>query len=669
MADIAHPSPFFQPSTPQLTVEQQTPGGRRVQVQKKVEVEEQKSGLVGCAANLVNAIVGSGIVGIPYAIKQSGFLAGIVLVILCAFLTEKSLRLLVATAKHVHCPSYETTAEAAFGVAGFRFVAINMLIMAYGAMLSYLMIVKECFSALFGVDPENVPVRRSILLVISLAVQFPLSTKRDMADLAFTSRLSVIIDTLLVFFVACNAPWASSLERIGGTTGLFQDVVRYDTLFVGLGVLSFAFVCQHSAFIIAGSLEKPTIARWSIVTKSALALCGFLALLCGVSGYVGFLDETRGNVLQNLPSDSWTASVARAMLGCTMLFVYPLESFVARHVCVVLLFAGRRAHEGDDSTILNRRDRRVGLTALLYLSAVIPAAIFDDLGPVLAVSGAIGGSSLSYIGPGLVFLGVHGDRFINLVEKSWFADLVAGDRGNTGGPRDAASRKPNEETPLIDDMSEEGVLEKVDDNEVRTTQVPFFIFLTKWCTWYLCGMPIWYFLAQQGRNGLEKHARDMAMRSPHPIRIGDVEYSSTQVTRLDQRETVDDLTVNDSTSSSLGMQLTRHNSLVGSKSDPSRLPASSPAALRLGKPPPCPPIIIRAGVAGGGVGINQMLGKELLKLNKQEKKKVFAVEKDPQEAPATIGDFGVAIFYMLLGLLALVAGIVSLTASDTTNIT
>ena len=92
-------SPFFAPSTPTVVVVQQTPGGTRRPVRQKETVQEKKSGILGCTANLVNAIVGSGIVGIPFAIKEVGFVAGILLVILCAILTEKSLRLLIATAK------------------------------------------------------------------------------------------------------------------------------------------------------------------------------------------------------------------------------------------------------------------------------------------------------------------------------------------------------------------------------------------------------------------------------------------------------------------------------------------------------------------------------------------------------------------------------------------
>lgn len=61
--------------------------------------------------------------------RQAGFVTGIFLIVLCAIATEKSLRLLIFTAKHIHVGSYETLAEACFGIVGFRFIAINMFIM------------------------------------------------------------------------------------------------------------------------------------------------------------------------------------------------------------------------------------------------------------------------------------------------------------------------------------------------------------------------------------------------------------------------------------------------------------------------------------------------------------------------------------------------------------
>ena len=48
-----------------------------------------KSGIFGTSSNLVNSIVGAGIIGIPYAFKQSGLVAGVLLLILVAYMTGK----------------------------------------------------------------------------------------------------------------------------------------------------------------------------------------------------------------------------------------------------------------------------------------------------------------------------------------------------------------------------------------------------------------------------------------------------------------------------------------------------------------------------------------------------------------------------------------------------
>jgi solute carrier family 38 (sodium-coupled neutral amino acid transporter), member 11 len=539
--------------------------------------EEHKSSVLGTAANLVNAIIGCGIVGIPYAMAQCGIAAGVPLVLFVAVLTEKSLRLLIETAAYVQAGSYETLAESCFGRLGFRFVAMNMFITSYGAMVAYLMIVKDCFAGLLLAGHEEyntATVRRSLLLVISLATVVPLACRRDMADLAVTSRLNVLIDTTIVAIVAVNAVLYrhylrqdvddnNSLNSInstaiailyqkltgenvdgegiegGATDGSLgsissipsnrplgplwgvQGVVHWQTIFVGLGVMSFAFVCQHAAFIIAGSLQQPR--QWSTVTRLALGACALLALACGIFGFYGYRDDTKGNVLDNLHPNAASTHLAKLLLGTTMLFVYPLESMVARHVCVTLLFDGRAAHEGNhDAYLLQRRDRRVLLTLAVYVAAIVPAALFDDLGPVLALTGAIGGSCLSYIGPGAVFLGVHGARFRALVRQSWWRGQGSGDSSTAATFADAVTattyanaepstigavvgKEPNsvtlsirlhgEQSPLLTPNPLGPTKHQKDTEELMTLQ-PLSVFGR--LLWIATGMPLWLWVADLG---------------------------------------------------------------------------------------------------------------------------------------------------------------------------
>lgn len=55
-----------------------------------LSLPKKKSSILGASSNLVNSIVGAGIIGIPYALRMSGLWAGVVLLILVAALTGES---------------------------------------------------------------------------------------------------------------------------------------------------------------------------------------------------------------------------------------------------------------------------------------------------------------------------------------------------------------------------------------------------------------------------------------------------------------------------------------------------------------------------------------------------------------------------------------------------
>ena len=504
-----------------------------------------------------------------------------------------------------------------------------------------------------GQDP--VLLKRTALLVISLVVALPLSCKRDMADLAQTSKLNVFIDTTLVALVAWNAPFLQTPAPVVEADGTVHEHhynmwIHMDTIFVGLGVLSFAFVCQHSAFIIAGSLDNPTVSRWGKVTSGSLTFCCLLALCCGITGYLGYRENTKGNILENLDATSTSANLARAMLSTTMLFVYPLESFVTRHVLIVLLFSGRAAHDGDDHAILSRRDRRIGLTTVLYILAIIPAALANDLGSVLAFTGALGGSCLSYIGPGVVYLAVHGERFLQLAQQAWRNGDSSTDSSNASSSVEegitviapATEERPAiavETTPLVGSVEvvQASKNEPNDPEDLSPVDENFVVHgLWNNLTWYMLGMPFWCAIAKFGKAKLQDHVHDLALKSPHPIRIGDVEYSRMLIKMSGKEE--------------LGARLKelyRDKSLSASANSLRQVELAHSASLGV------------SGQESERNNINQQIGRGLLE---QQRKKAAkrSLEEDPQQAPPTWLDFYVAVCLILLGFVALFAGIGSI---------
>jgi len=456
----------------------------------------KKSGIFGASANLVNTIVGAGIIGIPYSLRQCGLIAGVFLLILVGYLTDKSLRMIVETAsfhpklRTRQVLSFEDMMRYPYGRLGWGFILFNMFILAYGAMIAYLIIIKDTVPTILGLaegSEGSFVEREMVMIATSLIVILPLSLQRDMASLAVTSLLSVTADVILVGFVAAFSPIKSTVADAGGFGEVLRDDWLNPTLFVGLGIVSTAMACQHSAFIVSGSLQKITVKRWGSVTFRSISCATILCLILGVCGYLGFLDETEGDVLNNFPAHSRESNGARALLAITMFFTYPMEAFVARHVFVKLMYNGNMDGEVVPETGAFRPEflcfsRRYFLTLGIYALTLIPALLLDDLGPVLSITGSLGASCLSYIAPGMVFFGVNGDVFLSYIGK-----LLAKHRGTESTTGDI-------ELPVAGDAN----------TTMQPSQPVFVQEGSKPWWWFPCLMPIWVGLASSGQATMKE---------------------------------------------------------------------------------------------------------------------------------------------------------------------
>lgn len=176
------------------------------------------------------------------------------------------------------------------------------------------------------------------MLCTSLVIIVPLSMLRDISQLATTSFLSITADAVLVVIVLSYSPVQDSVQDHGGFGQVVKDYWMNTRVFIGLGVLSTAMACQHTAFLISGTLEDCTMPRWGTVTGRSLLLATLLSMLLGLFGYLGYLENTEGDILNNFEGGSMAVNAARILLAITMFFTYPMELFVARHVLVQVRF-------------------------------------------------------------------------------------------------------------------------------------------------------------------------------------------------------------------------------------------------------------------------------------------------------------------------------------------
>ena len=375
-----------------------------------------KSSIPLAISNFLNSIVGAGIIGIPFAMRHTGLCMGLVLLSLVAGLTNASVQMLVKLGQQLKVNDYEKLASKIFGPRGFTLLCVLMFLLAFGAMLAYCIIIGDVVPDILGLESTS-EVRSWSIVVCSLFSMLPLSLLKDMSSLAFTSSISVLADVVLVFVILIFSPVSTSLAAAGGFWSVVgNSMIRPKTVFAGLGAMSFAFVCHHSSFFVYGSLANPTEKRWVFVTRTSVGSAFTMCLLLGFVGYLGFLDETEGDILNNFADEgsqtgSQTAlTLGRIMLALTMVFTYPMESFVARHAVCCLWW-------GEEETSRISDKRRYIVTIVLYLCALALSLAFSDLGFVLELTGAISASFLAYILPPAMYLCVHAQEFNSVVRQ------------------------------------------------------------------------------------------------------------------------------------------------------------------------------------------------------------------------------------------------------------
>jgi sodium-coupled neutral amino acid transporter 11 len=165
-------------------------------------------------------------------------------------------------------------------------------------------------------------------------------------------------------------------------------------VFQAIGVISFAFVCHHNSLLIYGSLKKPTLDRFAIVTHYSTGISMVMCLAMALAGFLTFGSKTEGNVLNNFPSDNVMANVARFCFGLNMLTTLPLEAFVCRSVMTTYYFPDEPFNP----------NRHLLFTSSLVVTAMVLALITCDLGAVFELIGATSASALAYIFPPLCYV-------------------------------------------------------------------------------------------------------------------------------------------------------------------------------------------------------------------------------------------------------------------------
>ena len=89
-----------------------------------LESARPKSSMRSAFMNMANSIIGAGIIGQPYAIRQAGLFTGVVLLIGLTIVVDWTIRMIVKNCKLSGTNSYQATMEHCFGKSGLIAISV-----------------------------------------------------------------------------------------------------------------------------------------------------------------------------------------------------------------------------------------------------------------------------------------------------------------------------------------------------------------------------------------------------------------------------------------------------------------------------------------------------------------------------------------------------------------
>ncbi|ORY94407.1 transmembrane amino acid transporter protein-domain-containing protein [Syncephalastrum racemosum] len=277
--------------------------------------------------NLVNATVGAGIMGLPYAVSRAGFAVGIAASIWVALLSQLGLYMLIVAGKRARIYKFAMLVEHVMGRFGYHFLNFMILIQAGGSCVSYFILLGDTIPILLERYLPQFPILHSRALVmatIGTCCILPLNMRRSIGALARWSMLSVLCLPIIVMTILLRAP---EYYRRAHTPGEWPqlDWVGSD-VFGALGIMAFAFSCSQVAFNNFLTLRDQSSVSWCQSTALSTCMSWTVSMVFAVIGYLCFGEGVQSNLFMNFDADDVVVNVGRFALGFSMIFSIPYVS-------------------------------------------------------------------------------------------------------------------------------------------------------------------------------------------------------------------------------------------------------------------------------------------------------------------------------------------------------
>ncbi|KAK8230634.1 transmembrane amino acid transporter protein-domain-containing protein [Phyllosticta capitalensis] len=396
---------------------------------------------VSSVINLVNTILGAGLLAMPHALSQMGILLGVIVIVWAGLTAGFGLYLQTRCAKYLDrgSSSFAALSKITYPNAAVVFDAA-IAIKCFGVGVSYLIIIGDLMPGVVkGFSEGSVPgflIDRQFWITAFMLIVIPLSYLRRIDSLKYTSIIALISISYLVILVLAHFIKGDTMDERGDIR-----VVAWSGPVAALSVfpvIVFAYTCHQNMFSILNEIFDNSHFRTTAVVGASIGMACVLYILVGITGYLSYGDHVTGNIV-SMYEPSASSTIGRLAIVILVMFSYPLQVHPCRasvdaviswrpirksstrnaspspsrnnqHLSAPLLGTPKPSNGGVGSSPLQPPKaepmselRFAVITTVIIVFSYVVAMTVSSLEKVLAYVGSTGSTAISFILPGIFY--------------------------------------------------------------------------------------------------------------------------------------------------------------------------------------------------------------------------------------------------------------------------
>ncbi|KAJ1271343.1 hypothetical protein BS78_06G121700 [Paspalum vaginatum] len=362
---------------------------------ERAAADDGNASFVQTCLNGLNALSGVGLLSVPYALSEGGWLSLALLAAVATICWYTCLLLQRFMADDPAVRTYPDIGERAFGRGGRLLVSTLMYAELYLVATGFLILDGDNLDKLFPgasvtLGPASLAGKQLFVVLVALVVT-PTTWLQNLGVLAYVSATGVFASALIVLSVL----WAAAVDGVGFSGAAGTTTLRPTGLPTALGLYTFCY-CGHAVFptLYTSMKEKSRFPKM-------LAICFVLCTLnygsMAVLGYLMYGDGVQSQVTLNLPA-AWLSS--KVAIFTTLINPLSKYALVVTPIATAVEERVRGTVVGSGPAV------SMAVRTLLVLSTVAVALAVPFFGYLMALVGSLLSVGASMLLPCVCYVGV-----------------------------------------------------------------------------------------------------------------------------------------------------------------------------------------------------------------------------------------------------------------------